>query len=114
MTGYFIRPPASRVASQGWADDYMGEPLPVDWYRDQRWRLSEHGTYWSDVAGNYLLTVILLDDGYWQGRVLRKGPRGSPFAGEIRKTLFYVTCEEAQLATCDLLERMDWYREGQP
>jgi hypothetical protein len=40
------------------------------------------------------------------GRVLRKGPEGSPFVGERRLTQFYHTAEEAQVAALNLIEAM--------
>jgi hypothetical protein len=78
-------------------------PLP-------RWRLSKRGNLWLD-AGNLLTTVLQRRDGYWQGRVLRKGPEGSPFVGERRLTSFYYTASDAQVAALNLIEMMG--EEGQ-
>jgi hypothetical protein len=58
-------------------------PVPVTL---PSWRLSKRGNLWLDT-GDLLATVLLRRDGYWQGRVLRKGPEGSPFVGERRLTV---------------------------
>jgi hypothetical protein len=82
--------------------DIVEIPVPVTL---PAWRLSKRGNLWLDT-GDLLATVLLRREGVWQGRVLRKGPEGSPFVGERRLTAFYGTVEEAQGAALDLIEVM--------
>jgi hypothetical protein len=82
--------------------DIIEIPVPVTL---PAWRLSKRGNLWLDT-GNLLATVLQRRDGHWQGRVMRKGPPGSPFIGERRLTAFYDTAEGAQGAALNLIEAM--------
>jgi hypothetical protein len=87
--------------------DIVEIPVPVT-----LWRLSKRGNLWLDV-GDFLATVLLRREGIWQGRVLRKGPEGSPFVGERRSggivpcvdgselaRLFFTFCRLVGAAMC--------------